>query len=86
MPEICRFYGIRIEMFFLDHGVPHFHVRYGEYTAKIAIESLQIIRGVLPRRAYRLVTEWAILHRDELMRNWRRTQAGQSAFSIDPLT
>ena len=85
MPEISRFYGMRIEMFFLDHGVPHFHVRYGEYTAKIGIETLQLIRGALPRRAFALATEWAENHREELLENWRRTQSGQSAYQIDPL-
>lgn len=73
-------------MYFNDHGEPHFHVRYGEYTAKISIDSLQIIRGALPRRAYHLATEWAETHREELMENWRLTQTGHPAFDIAPLT
>ncbi len=86
MPEISRFYGIRIEMYYLDHGEPHFHVRYSEHLAKIGIESLDVIRGSLPRRAYFLAAEWAGLHRDELMRNWERTQTGTPALRIDPLS
>lgn len=85
MPEISRFYGLRIEMYFLDHGKPHFHVRYGEYVAKIDIQSLQIIRGSLPRRVFHLAVEWAEIHRDELMDNWQRTQAGFLPLILIPL-
>ena len=30
VPEICRFYGIVIRMFYRDHRPPHFHVEYGD--------------------------------------------------------
>ncbi|MDO8476517.1 MAG: DUF4160 domain-containing protein [Candidatus Rokubacteria bacterium] len=30
MPEISRFFGIIIAMFYNDHAPPHFHARYGE--------------------------------------------------------
>ena len=30
MPEICRFYGIVIKMYFADHAPPHFHAEYAE--------------------------------------------------------
>lgn len=40
MPELCRFFGMIITMFYDDHAPPHFHVRYGEHKAIIAIESL----------------------------------------------
>ena len=75
-----------MEMYYLDHGEPHFHVRYAEYVAKIGIESLDVIRGALPRRAYLLAVEWAEVHRDELMSNWVRTQNGIPALRIDPLS
>ena len=35
MPVIARFYGIIIKMYFSqsEHGIPHFHAVYGEFTA-----------------------------------------------------
>jgi Domain of unknown function (DUF4160) len=66
MPEICRFYGIVIQVYYGDHPPAHFHAVYGEYVAKIAIESLQIIEGFIPARAQSLVREWAKLHEQEL--------------------
>jgi hypothetical protein len=51
MPEIARFYGIIIKLFFSDHPPPHFHVVYGEYNALFDIETLDMIEGDLPNRA-----------------------------------
>ena len=51
MPEICRFYGIVIRMFFDDHNPPHFHAIYGEHEVVIGIQSLAVLRGRLPARA-----------------------------------
>jgi uncharacterized protein DUF4160 len=48
MPEICRFYGIVIKMYFADHAPPHFHAEYAEHEARIAIDSLAVISGKLP--------------------------------------
>jgi hypothetical protein len=62
MPEICRFYGIVIKMYFADHAPPHFHAEYAEHEARIAIDSLALISGKLPPRAIGLVAEWATLH------------------------
>lgn len=70
MPELCRFYGIIIYMFVKDHPPPHFHVKYNEFKALINIRDGEIIKGLLPRRALRLVQDWAELHQDELMENW----------------
>jgi len=55
MPEICRFYGIVIKMYFADHAPPHFHAEYAEHEARIAIDSLAVISGKLPPRAMGLV-------------------------------
>ena len=59
MPEICRFLGIIIAMYYRDHSPPHFHAKYGEFRASISIESLQILEGDLPSRVLSLVVEWA---------------------------
>jgi hypothetical protein len=62
MPTISAFYGILNRMFFNDHPPPHFHARYGEFEATVAIETLEVMEGELPNRALILVREWAIIH------------------------
>jgi hypothetical protein len=47
-----------------------FHATYAEHEATIAIETLDILAGDLPRRAKGLVLEWAEEHRDALRENW----------------
>jgi len=70
MPEVARFYGIVIKVFFGDHPPPHFHAIYGEYNALVDIASLQIIEGDLPGRAQKLVLEWALLYQQDLLQMW----------------
>ena len=70
MPEVSRFYGIAIKIFFGDHPPPHFHAVYGEYNALVGIEALAIIEGDLPKRAEKLVLEWASMYQNELMEMW----------------
>jgi hypothetical protein len=62
MPEISRFFGIIIKMFFLDHSPPHFHVEYGDYKAIINIKTQEIMEGELPTKQLKLVQAWAIIH------------------------
>jgi hypothetical protein len=85
MPEISRFYGIVVRMFFNDHTPPHFHAVYGERSAVIAIESLAVLDGRLPPRALGLVTEWAALHQEELKDRWIKAQDYKQLERIDPL-
>ena len=70
MPEVSRFYGIAIKIFFGDHPPPHFHAVYGEYNALVSIETLAIIEGDLPKRAEKLVLEWAGIYQSELIEMW----------------
>jgi hypothetical protein len=85
MPEISRFFGIVIRMFFNDHQPPHFHAEYGEYEALIEIETLAVCRGELPPRVLGLVFEWAMLHRNELRRDWELARSGHPLQPIAPL-
>ena len=75
MPEICRFLGIIIRMYFdenrVKHHVPHFHVYYNEYDAVFHIDTLEMIEGKLPSRVKGLVVEWATIHQKELKQNWK---------------
>ena len=75
MPEISRFLGIIIAMFYRDHAPPHFHAIYGEYEITVEIES-GVINGRFPRRALKLVLEWLELHQDELLENWQTEGEG----------
>ena len=70
MPEVSRFYGIVIKVFFGDRPSPHFHAVYGEYNALVSIETLEIIEGDLPSRAQKLVIEWASLYQQDLLAMW----------------
>ncbi len=74
MPEIARFYGIIIKLFFGDHPPPHFHAVYGEYVGLFNIETLEMIEGDLPDRAKKLVIEWAEIHKDELSEMWNKQE------------
>lgn len=85
MPTISVFYGIVIAMFFNDHDPPHFHARYAEHRARVAIATGDPLDGDLPPAATRLVKEWTELHRDELEEDWRLAQELQPLRPIEPL-
>ena len=85
MPEISRFYGIIIKMFFDEHNPPHFHALYGEYEILIDINTLAIFAGQFPGRALGLVIEWATFHQEELLDNWRRARDHGPLDKIEPL-
>lgn len=85
MPEISRFLGIVIAMYYQDHSPPHFHAKYGDFRASIAIESLEILEGDLPSRVLSLVVEWAHQHRQELMEDWKRAMEKKPLTKIEPL-
>jgi hypothetical protein len=85
MPQISRFFGIIISMFYDEHNPPHFHAAYGEFKAEIGINDLNVLVGKLPSRALGLVIEWASMHQTELMENWSRIENGQALEKIAPL-
>ena len=68
MPELSRFLGISIRMYFDDHPPPHFHAIYAGAEVEIGIPPLTVLRGELPRRALGLVMEWASMHQQEFAR------------------
>ncbi|CAB1064375.1 putative ORF-2 [Olavius sp. associated proteobacterium Delta 1] len=85
MPEISRFYGIVIKMFFNEHNPPHFHASYGEHEVLIDINTLAVFAGNLPPRALGLVIEWATQHQNELINNWDRAEGLNPLSKIEPL-
>jgi hypothetical protein len=85
VPTISRFFGITIEMYFDDHGHPHFHARHADGWAKVRIDEIELIEGDLRRRQIRLVLAWAELHQTELLENWQRARSGETLNDVDPL-
>jgi hypothetical protein len=85
MPEISRFFGIIIYMYFNAHNPPHFHVQYNEYRAKLTIDTLMLLDGDLPARVLGLVLEWAKIHQTELQINWDTIIATGQYSKIQPL-
>ncbi len=85
MPEISRFFGIVIKMFFEDHNPPHFHAEYGDDAALIDIRNPSVFAGRLSPRVIGLVIEWATLRQQELLDDWQRAQTGQPLQKIEPL-
>ena len=85
MPELSRFYGIVIKMYFDDHDPSYFHAEYAEDEAVISIETLAVIAGRLRPRALSLVAEWAALHQEELRQAWTRVKNLEATGKIAPL-
>jgi hypothetical protein len=85
MPEISRFFGIIIAIFYDDHNPPHFHVRYEKYKAVIDIHDLIVKDGSLPPRVLGLVIEWATQHQRELLKDWELARDKKPLRAIEPL-
>lgn len=85
MPEISRFFGLVIRMYYNDHAPPHFHAEYGEHEVLIDIRTLDVLGGSLPKRGMALVLEWAAAHRHELMQDWTRARESKPLRPIAPL-
>jgi hypothetical protein len=84
MPEISRFLGIVIRMYYSDHAPPHFHAKYGKYEITVEIES-GVVQGKFPRRALGAVLDWYTQHAQELRDNWDRAVRDEPLARIDPL-
>jgi hypothetical protein len=85
MPEISRFFGITIRMYFDDHNPAHFHAFYGGQEAQFGLEPIRMLAGNLPSRAVSMVLEWAALHQTQLLRNWQRLRNEQPVERVEPL-
>jgi len=85
VPELSRFYGIIIRMFYGDHPPPHFHAVYQGEQVQVNIHTLEVIEGQMSRRALALVLEWAALHRGELRQAWEQASTNQEPSKIPPL-
>ena len=85
MPELSRFYGIVIKMYYNDHNPPHFHAKYGRDQVVVDVSTLAVIGGRLPPRATGLVIEWAAQHQAELQEAWEQGRNMAPLDRIEPL-
>jgi hypothetical protein len=85
VPEISRFFGIRILMYYADHAPPHFHAEYAGERVAMEIATLAVLHGQLPGRALGLVVEWARSHGAELDANWELARQARPLRLIEPL-
>jgi hypothetical protein len=88
VPELSRFFGIIIRMYFEAmeaHHTPHFHAYYQEEVAVYKIDPVELLAGSLPKRQQRFVEAWAELHQHELLQDWERLQSGHTPLPIAPL-
>lgn len=77
MPEVCRFDGIRVYFYPNDHDPPHFHARRADFSVKVDIATISVIKGRVPPRVERRLLAWAEEHQADLMEAWDRVRAGQ---------
>jgi hypothetical protein len=84
MPELSRFLGIVIYMYYREHAPPHFHAEYGEFEITVQIDS-GAVTGKFPRRALNMVLEWYALHKADLAEDWSLAESKQPLKTIDPL-
>jgi hypothetical protein len=86
MPEICRFLGIIIYIYYADHDPPHLHAKYNEEWAKFDLQTLSLTEGKLPKRVHALVVEWMLENQDALMQLWHLAQRHEPLYKLPPLT
>jgi hypothetical protein len=84
MPELCRFLGIVIAMYYRDHGPPNFHAIYGGFEVTVEIETGNV-QGSFPPRALSHVQEWCQLHKAELLADWELARRSEPLRRIEPL-
>lgn len=72
-------------MYYNDHTPPHFHSRYGDFEAVIAIDTGEVVAGRLPPRVMGLVQEWREYHIPELNEDWNLARERKALKRIAPL-
>ena len=76
MPEICKFYGIIISLYWRDHNPPHIHFTYGDYECSISVLD-RVVDGKAPSKVIAKVNEWMNLHEAEILTLWEKAQKGE---------
>ncbi len=84
MPIISKFFGIVVYMYWKDHSPPHFHAKYGDEEIVVDIKS-GALSGNMSKRAIKLIQEWRLLHKKELLNNWKLAEQKKAMMAINPL-
>lgn len=85
MPYVSMFFGIIIRMFHNEHNPPHFHAEYQGQRGVFSVNGTVIKGNITSKTAKKLIQEWAMLHQDEIMQNWRKAEQGKQIDRIEPL-
>lgn len=64
MPIVAIINGIAIAFYYDEHPPPHFHARFAEFQAQIDIDTLNVIKGMLPNPQLQIVKEWAATRKE----------------------
>ncbi len=87
MPEISRFFGLVVKIYYNDndkHHKPHVHVYYGNHEASIGLDG-EVLEGSIPVKQYRLLMGWITIHEDELYDAWNKAVKQLPIDKIEPL-
>ncbi|PZN69791.1 MAG: transcriptional regulator [Candidatus Methylumidiphilus alinenensis] len=85
MPYVSMFFGIIIRMFHNEHNPPHFHAEYQGQRGLFDLNGNMIKGNMKSNTAKKLIKEWAMLHREELLNNWKNATQGEDIDKIEPL-
>ena len=85
MPYVSMFFGIIIRMFHNEHNPPHFHAEYQGQRGLFDFNGNMIKGNMKSNTAIKLIKEWAMLHREELLNNWENATQGGDIDKISPL-
>jgi len=85
VPDISRFFGIVIFMYYNDHEPPHVHARYGDAEIRVDLRSCEVLSGQIPTRAQQRVVDWIELNRSSLLDSWMLAGARKPLPRIEPL-
>ncbi len=85
MPEVSRFFGIIIRMFYDEHPPTHFHAEYHGSKAVFDLSGNVMKGNLKSRTATKLVREWLDLHVSEIEENWELARKGKDLKKIEPL-
>lgn len=84
MPEISRFFGIILSLYWRDHNPPHIHFSYGDYECSISVLD-RIVDGTAPAKVIAKVNHWIDIHEDEILTAWEKASRGEKFDRIKPL-
>ena len=85
MPEICRFFGIIIRMYYDEHNPPHLHAEFQGNKAVFDFQGNMTVGNLNSRTAIKLVREWIDLRIQELEQAWEDARNFRELNKIDPL-